>query len=228
MVRSVDDERQVEPGEHAGQPVEALDPHPHAHPARPRHTLDGRDTTGEARQHQLDSALDPQPDLWRYRDAAERRLRGTTTSLGDHVEALVGCVRSALCLSTGDLDGTRRALGDAYAAARRTRDLPVVSRVAVGVAALLVARGEHRRAAALLGVAARLRGADDRTDRHVQELARRGRESVGEVAFAAAHETGRRLDGMTAVDEADPALLPDGTGAAQVDPLGPGEARSGG
>ncbi|GAA3201209.1 hypothetical protein [Nonomuraea roseoviolacea] len=108
----------------------------------------------------------------------------------------------ALCLETGDLAGAEQALTKAYAAALETRDLPILALVAVNAAALAEARGRHRESAVLLGVASRLRGAHDRTDRQVRELTRRGRAVLGEEAFAAAYGEGWELDRTAAVTAA--------------------------
>ncbi|MFI6737602.1 BTAD domain-containing putative transcriptional regulator [Nonomuraea sp. NPDC050451] len=151
-------------------------------------------------------------------DDAERGLHGDTTFPGDHARTLVGSVRAALCLETGDLAGAEKALEKAYAAALETRDLPILSLVAVNAAALAEAHGRHHESAVLLGAASRLRGAHDRTDRQVRELTRRGRAALGEEAFAAAYGKGWELDGKTAVTEVDPARLRRELGTAHPDP----------
>ncbi|WP_433234931.1 ATP-binding protein [Streptosporangium sp. CA-135522] len=140
-------------------------------------------------------------------DDAERGLRGDTTFPGDHARTLVGNVRTSLCLELGDLAGAEKMLERAYAAALETRDLPILSLVAVNAAALAEAHGRHHGSAVLLGAASRLRGTHDRTDRQVRELTRRGRAALGEQAFAAAYGKGWELDGKTAVTEVDPARL---------------------
>lgn len=145
-------------------------------------------------------------------DHAERGLHGGTGFPGDHARTLTGSVRASLCLETGDLTGAEKALEKAYAAALETRDLPILSLVAVGAAALAEAHGRHHESAVLLGAASRLRGAHDRTDRQVREITRRGRAALGEDAFAAAYGKGWQLDGKTAVIAVDPArgVLPGG------------------
>ncbi|GLY76269.1 hypothetical protein [Actinoallomurus iriomotensis] len=149
-------------------------------------------------------------DLDRARDLlddAERRLGGDITFPGAHARTLTDGVRASLCLETGDLTGAEKALEKAYAAALETRDLPILSVVAVSTAALAEAYGRHHESAVLLGAASRLRGAHDRTDPQVRELTRRGRAALGEEAFAAAYGKGWALDGRTAVTEVDPARL---------------------
>ncbi|MDR8413701.1 hypothetical protein MTP10_33835 [Nonomuraea sp. 3-1Str] len=151
-------------------------------------------------------------------DNAERDLDGDTTFAGDHVRTLIGSARASLCLETGDLAGAEKALEKAYAAALETRDLPILSLVAVNAAAFAEARGRHHESAVLLGAASRLRGAHDHTDRQVRELTRRGRAVLGEEAFAAAYGKGWRLDGKTAATEVDPARLRGELRTAHPDP----------
>ncbi|MFI9839230.1 BTAD domain-containing putative transcriptional regulator [Nonomuraea sp. NPDC051941] len=124
-------------------------------------------------------------------DDAERGLHGDATFPGDHVRTLVSNVRASLYLELGDLAGAEQMLAKAYAAALETRDLPILSLVAVNAAALAEAHGRHDESAVLLGAAARLRGTHDRTDQQVRELTRRGRAALGEEAFAAAYGKGR-------------------------------------
>ncbi|WP_236650297.1 BTAD domain-containing putative transcriptional regulator [Kutzneria albida] len=140
-------------------------------------------------------------------DGAERGLHEDTTFPGDHARTLLGSVRTSLCLELGDLAGADEALEQAYAAALQTRDLPILSLVAVNAAALAEAHGCHHESAVLLGAASRLRGAHDRTDQQVRELTRRGRAALGEETFAAAYRKGWQLDRTTAVTKVAPARL---------------------
>ncbi|MEV5719341.1 BTAD domain-containing putative transcriptional regulator [Amycolatopsis mediterranei] len=138
-------------------------------------------------------------------DDAERRLLDDTGFPSDHARALIAGARSALCLARGDQDGANTAGQAAYAAALAARDLPILSLVTVHTAALAEALGRRREPAVLLGVAARLRGAHDRTDPQVRELTHRGRAALGEDEFAAAYAEGWELAATTAVAAADPA-----------------------
>ncbi|MEU8609205.1 AfsR/SARP family transcriptional regulator, partial [Actinoplanes sp. NPDC048791] len=140
-------------------------------------------------------------------DAAEEGLRGDSPFPADHARTMVGGVRAGLLLAAGDRAGAQRALTQAYAAARRTGDLPILAQVAVHTAALAEAYGHHHESAVLLGAASRLRGAHDRTDRQVRELSRRGRAALGEDSFAAAYGKGWELDAQTAVTTVDPNRL---------------------
>ncbi|MEV6622314.1 BTAD domain-containing putative transcriptional regulator [Amycolatopsis sp. NPDC051106] len=140
-------------------------------------------------------------------DAAERGLPGDTAFPSDHARTLVAGARAALCLAQGDLAGADKALRAAYAAALVARDLPILSLVTVYTAALAEALGRRHEPAVLLGVAARLRGAHDRTDPQIRELTRRVRAASGADEFAAAYARGWELDAETAVTQADPASL---------------------
>ncbi|MFG3050688.1 BTAD domain-containing putative transcriptional regulator [Kitasatospora sp. NPDC048239] len=162
--------------------------------------VDAWDAAFRVRLGDLDRARD-------LLDGAERGLDGDSPFPGDHARALVGNARASLYLETGDPAGAEQALAKAYAAALETRDLPILSLVAVNTAALAAAHGRYDESAVLLGAASRLRGAHDRTDRQVGELTRRGRAALGEEAFAAAYRNGWELDGRTAATEVDPARL---------------------
>ncbi|MEV6446561.1 BTAD domain-containing putative transcriptional regulator [Amycolatopsis sp. NPDC051716] len=140
-------------------------------------------------------------------DDAEHRLLVDTGFPSDHARALIAGARSALCLALGDPAGADQAGRAAYAAALAARDLPILSLVTVHTAALAEARGRPRESAELLGVAARLRGAHDRTDPQVRELTHRGRAALGEDEFAAAYAAGWELAAPAAVAAADPARL---------------------
>jgi len=126
---------------------------------------------------------------------------------GDHGRALIAAARALLCLRSGDGPGAEAALAQAYAAALETRDMPMVSMVAVAAAGLADFYGQHRDAALLLGAAARLRGTHDRTDPQIRELSRRSREALGERAFSDAYTQGWEVDGKTASTMVDPARL---------------------
>jgi len=85
-----------------------------------------------------------------------------------------GFVESGLALldiEEGDLGAARERLARALADVTPTRDMPVLARVAVAAAALLLAAGDARRAADLLGVARQLRGTDDVGDPDLNRVA---------------------------------------------------------
>ncbi|WP_344820528.1 ATP-binding protein, partial [Actinoplanes cyaneus] len=139
---------------------------------------------------------------------AEHAMHGGTASPDDHVRTLVHSVRAALCTRSGDVPGAQRALAAAYAAALRTRDLPIVAVVAVHAAGLAASSGEPHASAVLLGTASRLRGAHDHTDPWILDLARRGRTALGDATYAQAYGRGWELAPEDAVTAADPARLP--------------------
>ncbi|BFU44695.1 ATP-binding protein [Krasilnikovia sp. MM14-A1004] len=134
-------------------------------------------------------------------------LGGAALARGDHGTAILGAVRAALAVAREDPAGAEAALAAAYPAAVASRDMPIVAMVAVVAAGLADLLGRHRDTAALLGAAARLRGAHDRTDLRVAELTRRGRAALGEEAFTAAYADGWSLDAAQARALADPARL---------------------
>jgi tetratricopeptide (TPR) repeat protein len=149
---------------------------------------------------------------------------------GDHGRALISSVRALLCLEEDDLAGAEVALDRAYAAALGTQDMPILAMVAVNAGALADRQGRHREAAEILGAAARLRGAHDRTDRLIRELSGRAREALGDEGFAEAYARGWELDGKAASAQVDPgrlrqAALPAGDSAAPAQLDGPAQAR---
>jgi tetratricopeptide (TPR) repeat protein len=149
-------------------------------------------------------------DLDRAREFVEVAEAGMAQGLpfaGDHGTALIGGVRALLCIELKDADGAAVALERAYAAALESKDMPILSMVAVTAAALAELRGRPREVAFLLGAASRLRGTHDRTDPQVRELAQRVRETLGEDEFAEAYETGWKLEPRTASARVDPARL---------------------
>ncbi|MFD5408883.1 BTAD domain-containing putative transcriptional regulator [Streptomyces nojiriensis] len=140
-------------------------------------------------------------------DIAEGDLPDDIPFPGDHAWTLIGTARASFRLRTGDPTGAQRALTMAYAAALRTRDLPILALVAVHTAALADALELPHQAAVRLGAASRLRGTHDRTDPQVRDLTRSVRAALGADSFAAAYGKGWELDHRTAVTEADPARL---------------------
>ncbi|RZU54359.1 putative ATPase [Krasilnikovia cinnamomea] len=142
-------------------------------------------------------------------ERADERVAAVDGGLarGDHGTAILGAVRASLAVARDDPAGAEAALARAYPAAVASRDMPIVAMVAVVAAELADLQGRHADAAALLGAAARLRGAHDRTDLRVAELTRRGRAALGEEAFTAGYAGGWALDAAQARALADPARL---------------------
>ncbi|MFI0262608.1 hypothetical protein ACH4OW_26625 [Streptomyces sp. NPDC017056] len=154
-------------------------------------------------------------DPARARELVESAEAGLTEQVmfdGDQGQALVGAARGTLCLELGDGPGAEEAMGRAYAAAVDSGDLPIVATVAVAVAGLAALYGRHRDAAVLLGAAARLRGAHDRTDPQVRALSGRSRAALGDERFAEAYESGWCLAAAAALVRADPLGAREGRG----------------
>ncbi|MEV0084008.1 hypothetical protein [Saccharopolyspora sp. NPDC050642] len=160
--------------------------------------LDAREGGLEVRLGDLDRARE-------LIESAESWLSEQPSFDGGH--ALVGAVRGALCLELGDGPGAEETLGRAYAAAVDSKDMPIVATVAVTVAGLAALYGQNRDVAAILGAAARLRGAHEHTDPQVRTLTSRARATLSDERFAEAYETGWQLDAPAALTRTDPARL---------------------
>ncbi|MFB8275085.1 BTAD domain-containing putative transcriptional regulator [Nocardia colli] len=149
-------------------------------------------------------------DLDRARElieAAEGTLSERHPFSGDQGRAVIGSVRGALCLALGDGPGADEVLRQAYAAAVDSRDMPIVATVAVTVAGLAALYERYADVAAVLGAAARLRGAHDRTDPQVRILRGQCRTALGDKGFDDAYELGWQLDTQAALTRVDPARL---------------------
>ncbi|MEV2211280.1 BTAD domain-containing putative transcriptional regulator [Streptomyces sp. NPDC050997] len=149
-------------------------------------------------------------NLDRARQLIESAESGLSTQLpldDDHGRALIATVRAELCLRLADGPGAAHALTRAYTAAVNSQDLPIVATVAVTVAGLAELHERHRDAAVILGAAARLRGAHDRTDPHIRTLSTRISSALGDKDFAEAYTAGWQLNVTAALARADPALV---------------------
>lgn len=162
--------------------------------------LDVREADLSLRTGDLDRARD-------LLDSAEATLSERHPFSGDQGQAVIGSVRGALCLELGDGPGAEEVLSQAYAAAVDCRDMPIVATVAVTVAGLAALYERYEDVAVLLGAAARLRGAHDRTDPQVRSLSDHGRTALGDNDFAEAYATGWQLDTPAALARVDPARL---------------------
>ncbi|WP_306206863.1 BTAD domain-containing putative transcriptional regulator [Actinoplanes sp. RD1] len=144
----------------------------------------------------------------RLLDETEQPVRSGAAHPGDHLRALLAGLRAALLVRAGDLAGARQALDQAYAAACRTQDLPILAVVAVHAAELAAACGKPLESAVLLGAASRLRGTHDNTDPWIRELADRGRATLGDEAYGRAYRRGWGLEAsQAAAAAAGPATL---------------------
>jgi predicted ATPase/DNA-binding SARP family transcriptional activator len=124
-----------------------------------------------------------------------------------HIQAGVHAGAVLVAVAEGDLDTARTHLETAYPAAIETADQPIVALVGVAVAAFASRAGDASAAAEILGAAARLRGAEDRTDPEIARLTAHLRETLGDEAFAAAFAAGRRQERDAALRRLDPATV---------------------
>jgi predicted ATPase/DNA-binding SARP family transcriptional activator len=178
---------------------------------------DRADRSGSREMNLLVDALEAGMLLWLDElDRAEELIGRAASGLGvdsdqlplmggDHGCAIVFAIRAALALRRGDPDTAEKALMSAYPAAVQTRDMPIIAMVAVAAGSLAVQRGRHRDAAALLGAAARLRGAHDHTDLYVAQVAGQARAVLGEKGYGEAYAAGWSLETAAAQRLADPA-----------------------
>jgi ATP/maltotriose-dependent transcriptional regulator MalT len=149
-------------------------------------------------------------DVERARELVERAeaaMAGGVPYGGDHGTALVSSARAWLALELGDVPAAEAALTRAYEAGVASRDMPILSMVAVSAAGLAQLKGRHRDVALLLGAAARLRGTHDRTDPQIRDMLGRSREALGDEAVAEAYQTGWQLETQAASAQVDPARL---------------------
>jgi predicted ATPase/DNA-binding SARP family transcriptional activator/tetratricopeptide (TPR) repeat protein len=126
---------------------------------------------------------------------------------GDHGAAIVGSVKASLALRRDDPDTAEKELRTAYVAAVSTQDMPILAMVAVAAGGLAAKRGRFRDSAVLLGAAARLRGAHDRTDLQVREVTGVVVNALGQDAFGEAYAAGWTLESPAALTHVDPARL---------------------
>jgi ATP/maltotriose-dependent transcriptional regulator MalT len=137
-------------------------------------------------------------DLARHRgDLAE------AATLIDHVtkhpgdgsfnDALLQLGKGQLALARGDLRIAEPALREAFTRASSMPDIPMVAQVAVGVAELVLRRGDADQAAIVLGAAHALRGAPAAINADVGRLSDELRITLGPAAYQVDYDRGRRL-----------------------------------
>ena len=124
-----------------------------------------------------------------------------------HVRAMVLSVAALLEICEGESETAEPLLTEAYGVALATQDMPLVATVGVAAAALAVQRELPVPAAEILGAAARLRGAEDRTHPEVARLTAQLRVDLGDAGFTKAFERGRGLDRDDALRRLDPQVL---------------------
>ncbi len=121
-----------------------------------------------------------------------------------HGTALVAAFGAAAAVDAGDMELARRHIETAYPAGRASRDMPIVATVVVAEAVLALAYDDAAIAAWLLGLAARIRGADDPTDLMVAQVAAGAREVLGAGGFHEQWSAGWAASRAEAIDLADP------------------------
>ncbi|MDO8185531.1 BTAD domain-containing putative transcriptional regulator [Conexibacter sp. JD483] len=124
-----------------------------------------------------------------------------------HLEAGVRASAILIAVDDGDLETARDHLAVAYPAAVGTEDLPIAALVGVAAAAYASRAGDAAAAAEILGAAARLRGAEDRTDPDIARLSAHLRETLGVDAYDAAFSAGRWQGRDAALRRLDPAAV---------------------
>ncbi|NRQ35014.1 AAA family ATPase [Nonomuraea sp. NN258] len=134
-------------------------------------------------------------DLARARELYERALRDTdlgwVRSSGSVTRLLVGLGR--LELAEGDVAAAESAFGQAVEVAVMAGALAESAKAIEALAGIAAETGDWSQAAALLGAAVAMRGAEAGAEPEVATVAARTRESLGEQAYARARQGGARL-----------------------------------
>jgi len=143
-------------------------------------------------------------DLARHRgDLAEAatQIDRAAEHLGDggFNDALLRLGQGQLALARSDLRTAEPALRRAFTLASSMPDMPMVAQVAVGVAELVLRRGDAKQAAVVLGAAHALRGAPAEVNPDVGRLSDELRTTLGQAAYQAVYHRGRRLGRADAV-----------------------------
>lgn len=123
--------------------------------------------------------------------------------LQGHERAILQAVIASDQLRDGLVREAGEHLAGAYVDALGTRDMPVIAAVGVAAAELAAEVGRPEEAAGMLGAAAALRGADDRTSQVVERVTGRLRAALGE-RFDELYARGKALDREAAIARLDP------------------------
>jgi tetratricopeptide (TPR) repeat protein len=121
-----------------------------------------------------------------------------------HIRAILLAVSARIAFDDEEFAGARDFARDAFEAAVGTRDMPVVASVGVTLAEVAAIAGDPAEAAAMLGAAARLRGADDFTACEIVRLTATLRAALGDVRFEQLYEQGKALDRESAIERLAP------------------------
>ena len=124
-----------------------------------------------------------------------------------HIQSAVRACAALIAVEDDDPQAAREHLELAYPAAIETQDQPIVALVGVALAAYASHVGDAAAAAEILGAAARLRGAEDRTDPVIVRLTAHLRETLGDAAYEAAFTAGRWQERDAALARLAPATV---------------------
>jgi tetratricopeptide (TPR) repeat protein len=133
-------------------------------------------------------------------DEAERhyveawRLQQQSPLVAPQYKAIVLSARAEVDIARGEPELARARLAEAMSLALPVRDMPVVGRLAVAVAGLLMrTNGELEHAAAVLGAAERLAGARDMSNTDWTNRSTALRAELGDTAFETAFARGMSM-----------------------------------
>ncbi|MEO6088260.1 MAG: hypothetical protein ABIQ18_34620, partial [Umezawaea sp.] len=138
---------------------------------------------------------------------AERHYASSAAALDQwtvaapQLRALVLAASAFLAVANGAPATASAVLEEATHHALGARDMPVLAKVGVAVAALRECRGDLAGAALVLGVTEQLRGAPDPLHHDVARLTTSLRAELGDAAYDAACSAGRALDRAAAIDQ---------------------------
>jgi predicted ATPase/DNA-binding SARP family transcriptional activator len=137
-------------------------------------------------------------------DAAARleRLKIDRPEQG-HARALVETLEAVVALEDGDTTTVDSKLAAAYATAVGTTDMPMIAMVGTVASAIAARFGRAAEAAEILGAAAVLRGAEDRSNPEVSRLIEALRVELGDDGFEAAYGRGHMLSTEAAAARID-------------------------
>ena len=113
----------------------------------------------------------------------------------------------AVAAADGDLELAGERAANAYRAAVATKDMPLLSIVAMPLAEFALVVGQPERAAGMAGASAAVRGAEDPSDPTIIRLAARLRAALGAEGYASAYAAGTQLSRAEAIKHLDPAAL---------------------
>ena len=144
----------------------------------------------------------------RFEDAASRSSSTPGVHPGlAHMDAFIYSLGLVLAAQSGDVDLALARAERAYAAAVRSKDMPIVAGYGLAVAQLVYLLDDAVLASELLGASAALRGGADPTEPAIAALTEQLVSVLGEPAYANAFAAGRELDRAKALARLDPARL---------------------